>query len=144
MSGKPGQRGIKPTVPLTDARPGDDLAALLDGRCRWVKVGRARELERSTDLGGADQLSAAARSLIRRLINVELWIEATEARILGGPAADDDELVMLWLAAVKVHMQLSARLGLQRRAKPVETLQQYMSRKAQEAPQPPPETPTDA
>ena len=130
MSGKPGQLSDKPAVPPADALPGDDLAALLDGRCRWVKAGRARELERMTDLGGPNQLSAAARSLIRRLINVELWIEAAEARILGGGRADDVELVSLWLQAVKVHAALSVRLGLKRRAKDVPTLQEVLQGKA--------------
>ena len=132
MSGKRGMTSNKPAAPPADARPGDDLSALLDGRRRWLKAGRAREQERSTDLGGADQLSAAQRSLIRRLVNVELWIEATEARVLGGPAADDDELVTLWLMAVKVHMQLSCRLGLKRRAKDIPTLQDYLRQKSLE------------
>jgi hypothetical protein len=127
----------KPATPPADARPGDDLTTLLDGRRRWLKAGRAREQERSADLGGADQLSAAQRSLIRRLVNVELWIEATEARILGGSAADDDELVTLWLMAIKVHMQLSVRLGLKRRAKDVPTLQDYLRQKAAEKEQEP-------
>lgn len=144
MSGKRGMTSDKPAAPPADARPGDDLTALLDGRRRWLKAGRAREQERMTDLGGADQLSAAQRSLIRRLVNVELWIEATEARILGGPAADDDELITLWLTAVKTHMLLSSRLGLQRKARDVPTLQEYLAHKAQEAQQPTqPEEPHD-
>lgn len=119
MSGIKGMTSTKPAAPPLDSRPGDDFSTLLDGRRTWMKQGKAREAERIADLGGPEAVSAAMHSLVRRLVNVELWIEATEARILGGPLADDDELVGLWLKAVKVHESLSARLGLKRYAREV-------------------------
>jgi hypothetical protein len=99
----------------------------LDGRT--VAARRARDLAAalSTDLGG-DDLSVAQRQLVTRAAMLGAFIEDCEARWLAG----DDVDVTAWLSAIDRQRRTLMALGLERRARPVPSLTEYLEMKAAE------------
>jgi hypothetical protein len=77
------------------------------------------------DMGGLDQCSEIKIGLLRRLAATTVQAEMLEARMVNGEAVDVSTLCTLASTA----MRLSSRLGLERQAKPVETLHEYLSRR---------------
>jgi hypothetical protein len=81
------------------------------------------------DMGGLDQCSEIKLGLLRRLAATTVQCELLEAQMVNGQPVDIATLCTL----ASTSMRLSVRLGLERRAKPVETLQAYLTRTADEA-----------
>jgi hypothetical protein len=126
MAGKPGQRSRKATeVP---AKYATDFLTTLDGRVRVARTLRERLASILTDLGGADALSHAQRSLAKRAVHVEGLLEGIEAKLATGEVVD----VMPYLAAINTLMGLFTRLGLKRVARDVSPLRELLAKRAPE------------
>lgn len=79
----------------------------------------------SEDLGGADRLSEAQRSLVRRVASLEVELERLEGAMAVGESIDLDA----YGRAANTVRRLLETLGIERKAKTVEvTLADIMSR----------------
>jgi hypothetical protein len=97
----------------------------VDGRTFWVRRFRDLIALHTSDLGGSDQVSAAEQSIIRRVACLSVELERMEMMF----AQHDAEP---WRLEVYSRMagnlrRLLESVGLQRRAKPVQTLQDYLA-----------------
>jgi hypothetical protein len=79
-----------------------------------------------SDLGGEDAASQAEKSIIRRAATLTVALEQLETRFAEAGEALPDELDLYQRAAGNLRRLLES-LGLERRARPVETLQEYWS-----------------
>lgn len=95
----------------------------LDGRTQIARVIRDRLAELQTDLGGRDALSYQQRSLTKRAIWLEAVIEQQEIQLSKGEEIDQGKLTQ----AVNSLIGLLKTLGLQRQARDVPTLHEYLS-----------------
>jgi hypothetical protein len=95
---------------------GSALLPGVDGRSTWVR--RAKEIiaDHISDLGGADNCSAAERSLIRRASTLSVELERLEVRFAS---ADEVNVVNLeaYGRASNTLRRLLEAVGLQRRSK---------------------------
>lgn len=100
----------------------------LDGRTQTAKVLRQRLADLVSDLGGESRLSYAKRSLCRRAIWLEAWIETQEASAAEG----EDVAIGQQVQAVNALIGILKTLGLDREAAEVPTLTEYLAAKAAE------------
>jgi hypothetical protein len=96
----------------------------LDARTAAAKAARHLIETLSSDMGGDDQLSVGQRQLVHRAALCGAIIADFEARWVAGQTIPLNE----YLSAVNVQRRVLATLGLERRAKPVETLAEYLAR----------------
>jgi hypothetical protein len=99
--------------------------ALLDGldqRSRVAKLLRERYAALTNDQGGLGQLSYQRRSLCWRFVHLEAWIEGQERMLAESKTIDESR----YLAALNSYTGLLGRLGLDRRARPVQPLSEYL------------------
>jgi hypothetical protein len=99
----------------------------IDQRNSWVR--RAKELiaDHISDCGGADNTSAAERSLIRRGAVLTVELERLELKFAQAGEASVDDLDLYQRTAGNLRRLLEA-VGLQRRAKNVTpTLAEYLA-----------------
>lgn len=104
----------------TNHRPG--WLDSLDGRYNIARELRARFDEVCNDLGGADRLSYAQRSLAERALWLEYWLSQQEQKLAKG--ADFD--VSRWIQAANSLQGIYTRLGLERRTCEAPDLQTYL------------------
>ena len=98
----------------------------LDGRTAIAQEMRERFRAFTDDLGGADTLSYAKRSLVERALWLEFWLAQQEQALAGGSDFD----VGKWTQAANALQGILSKLGLDRRAKDVPSLNEYLARKA--------------
>jgi hypothetical protein len=108
-----------------------DWIERLDGRSTLARVVTERLTALEADLGGRDFLSYQRRSLIKRAVFMEAVIERTEAALARGEEVDHGKLTQ----AVNSLIGLYKTLGLERVARDVPTLHQYIREKQQAAQQ---------
>jgi hypothetical protein len=116
---------------LLAALPADYSADWLERFDKRTKVWRAandREQALVSDAGGAENLSHAKRSLIRRAVFLELLAETQEMRFTAGEPLD----IGAYTQAFNSMLGAYRVLGLERQAKPAESLDSYMARVAAE------------
>ena len=77
----------------------------------------------TNDLGGADSLSYAERSLCERALWLEYWLATQEKALANGGEFD----VGRWVQAANSLQGIFAKLGLKRVAKDVPTLNEWMA-----------------
>ena len=119
MAGKLGQKSTLLTeVPESYQ---EDFLAGMDRRSRVARVLRQRLVELQTDLGGADSISYARRSLCKRAVHIEAVIEAKEEALARGDEVDLGPYVQ----AVNSLIGLYKTLGLERCARDV-SLGEYL------------------
>lgn len=94
----------------------------LDSRYGLSRELRARFDAVCADLGGADRLSYMQRSLIERALWLEHWLATQESSLAKG--ADFD--VGRWVQAANSLQGIFNRLGIERRAKEVPSLTEYL------------------
>jgi hypothetical protein len=139
------QRRAKPVAtPKYRPQPGDQrygrsrvsngsvLLPGIDQRSTWVR--RCKDIIAShlSDLGGADNTSAAERSIVRRAAVLTTELERLEARFALAGEADSDDLDLYQRTAGNLRRLLEA-VGLQRRARTVEpTLADILNEEAAE------------
>jgi hypothetical protein len=113
---------------------GNKLLVGVDGRSPWVR--RCRDVIRLhlSDLGGEDNTSEAARSLVRRAAVLTTELEMLEARFaLADGAVSADDLDLYQRTANSLRRLLEA-VGLQRRSRDVSpTLAEYLASKQRDA-----------
>jgi hypothetical protein len=97
----------------------------LDGRLGLARDLRARFDEIAADLGGIETLSYARRSLIERALWAEFWISRQERDLAEGREID----VGRYTQAVNSLQGLFSRIGLDRVAKRVPSLSEYLKRR---------------
>jgi hypothetical protein len=103
----------------------------VDGRSLWVR--RLRDLINlyTTDLGGAENCSAAERSLIQRASCLTVELEFMESRFAAAGSATPEQLNLYAVVAGTLRRLLQT-VGLQRRAKDITpTLQEYLKEAAE-------------
>ena len=98
----------------------------LDGRTAIAQEMRERFRAFTDDLGGADTLSYAKRSLVERALWLEFWLAQQEQALAGGSDFD----VGKWTQAANALQGILSKLGLDRRAKDLPSLNEYLARKA--------------
>lgn len=101
----------------------------LDGRTLIAADLRARWQEFTDDLGGADRLSYAQRSLVERALWLEHWLHLQEQALANDTPEEFDS--GKWTQAVNSLQGILVKLGLERRQKDVTDLQSYINGKAQ-------------
>jgi hypothetical protein len=125
MAGKPGQRSTKALVPPKEYRK--SRIDQLDGRYRAVKALKSRQQQLAADLGG--DLSYQKQSLTCRVVCLESWIEQQEQKLIAGQPINET----LWLSALNCFTGLIGRLGIERQARPIKSLAQYLQDQTKES-----------
>lgn len=97
----------------------------LDGRTAIAQEMRERYATMTQDLGGADQLSYQQRSLVERALWLEYWLRTQEHELAGGKEFD----VSRWIQAANGLQGILSKLGLERKAKPVQSLSEYLAKR---------------
>jgi hypothetical protein len=123
------ERSPKPLATIPD-RYSPDFADRLDGRTTIAKAIRERIEAIETDMGGADGLSHARRSLVRRVVWLEAIIEHSEQKLAAGEGIDLGGHTQ----AINSLLGLYRLIGLERRARSVERLRDVMRGDAPEQP----------
>ncbi len=118
-------RSPKPLATIPD-RYSPDFAERLDKRTSIAKAIIERIGTIETDMGGAEALSHARRSLIRRTVWLEAIIEHSEQKLAAGEGIDLGGHTQ----AINSLLGLYRLLGLERRARPVERLRDVMRAEA--------------
>lgn len=94
----------------------------LDGRMAVAQVMRDRFRAFTDDLGGADHLSYAQRSLVERALWLEYWLADQEQNLARGTEFD----VGKWVQAANSLQGILTKLGLDRVAHEVPDLAEYL------------------
>ena len=95
----------------------------LDGRTGVAVIMRERYRAFTDDLGGADVLSYAQRSLVERALWLEYWLAQQEQCLATGGEFE----VGKWTQAANSLQGILSKLGLQRVAKDVPDLGKYLA-----------------
>ena len=85
----------------------------LDKRTALAQAMSERYLEFTDDLGGADSLTYAKRSLVERVLWLEYWLAQQEGALAQGEEFD----VGRWTQAVNALQGILSKLGLERQDK---------------------------
>jgi hypothetical protein len=98
-----------------------------DGNSAWSRRFRDLAAQHAADLGGADTLSEAQSSLIRRVAAIEVELERQEGRMSLGEGVDLDA----YTRAAGHLRRLLETLGIERRARDVTppSLRDYLANK---------------
>lgn len=100
----------------------------MDGRRALVQHMRSRVEGIADDLGGRDGLSVMQLSLIERFVFLEYWIhEAERTAIEGGEFSPG-----AWIQAYNSLQGAAKTLGIERKARQVPSLQEYLQAKREE------------
>jgi hypothetical protein len=100
--------------------------AQLDGRTGVAQAMRERYTAFTNDLGGAASLSYAQLSLVSRALWLEYWLQQQEQSMAAGGEVD----IGRWTQGVNSLQGILAKLGLQRQARDVPSLGEYMKQRA--------------
>jgi len=98
----------------------------LDGRLAVAQVMRERYRAFTDDLGGADRLSYAQRSLVERALWLEYWLADQEQSLARGNEFD----VGKWVQAANSLQGILTKLGLDRVAREVPDLADFLKSRA--------------
>ena len=97
----------------------------LDGRLSLARDLRERFDAVCSDLGGIDRLSYMQRSLVERGLWLEYWLSQQERELAGGNPFD----VGKWVQAANSLQGIYSKLGLQRQARDVPSLAEYLAKR---------------
>jgi hypothetical protein len=100
---------------------GSALLPGIDGRSPWVRRCKDVIAAHLSDLGGADNCSAAERSTIRRAAVLTTELERMEAQFASAGEASAEDLDIYARIAANLRRMLEA-IGLQRRSRDVTSL----------------------
>ena len=98
----------------------------LDRRTGIAQAMHGRYRALTDDLGGAAALSYAQRSLAERALWLEYWLAQQEQALAEGKEFD----VSRWIQAANSLQGLLAKLGLERRARDVPSLHEFLAKGA--------------
>lgn len=107
---------------------GTRLLPTVDGRSLWAR--RLRDFINlyQQDRGGADVLTTAEQSMIRRISTLQVELEHLEIKFAGNGEATADELPLYGRTANTLR-RLTETIGIERRPRDVTTLDQYLREK---------------
>ena len=114
-----------PKEPPVSAKFANGWLDDLDGRLILAKELRQRYQTLTNDLGGVDCLSYAQRSLCERALWLEYWLATQEKELANGDEFD----VGKWVQAANSLQGIFAKLGLERVARNVPDLQDWIKRR---------------
>jgi hypothetical protein len=95
----------------------------MDQRSSLARQLHSRLLGISDDQGGSEAMSVIARSLAERYVHAEALAVAIEARAAAGEQFDTPQ----YLAILDRLARLGQALGLERKARPVQSLAEYIA-----------------
>jgi hypothetical protein len=101
---------------------GKDVLPHTDGRSLIVRRFRDVASALLADAAGEDQCSEARRQLIRRFAAGAVLAEQLESRLANGEQIDVSE----WALLSSTLTRLAGKIGIDRRQKPVPTLDEYL------------------
>lgn len=104
--------------------------AKMDGRFELARTLKGSYEEITSDLGGVEGLSHIKRSLVERFVWLEFIMRGIELQIAEADKKDSAELLGRWVQAVNSLTGLARSLGLERKAKNIESLQTYVAKKS--------------
>ncbi len=107
---------------------GERALAEVDGRSTQMRRLRDYQYAQTSSLGGEDNISHAERMLISRASMLGLLCETLEAQYLSSGALPQTELDN-YFRNVGVLTRVLLALGLERRARPVQSLNEYIAEK---------------
>lgn len=113
-------------TPNPPERYSPDWLTSLDGRTQVAQVLKQRQQELCDDLGGLTQLSYQQRALVDRALFLEYHLQQEEMKLATGQEFDSGR----WVQSCNALLGVFRTLGLQRQAKTLPALQQYMRGKA--------------
>ena len=113
-----------PKLPTPPRKFTQGWLADLDGRTDTAKQMRERFASFTQDLGGAERLSYAQRSLVERALWLEFWLASQERELAEGKEFD----VGKWVQAANSLQGIMSKLGLERVAREVPSLREYIQR----------------
>jgi len=99
-----------------------------DGRSAWARRMRDLIALHLSDLGGEDNVSEAEKSIVRRVATLTVELERMESAFAEAGEALPEQLDLYQRTAGNLRRLLET-VGIARRAKPVETLQEYLKSK---------------
>ena len=99
----------------------DLLAGDVDHRAAWVRRLRDLILAHTSDLGGADNISAAEQSIVRRASMLELQLELLETTFAENDGMASSHQLLLYQRTANSTRRLLEAVGLKRRAKDITT-----------------------
>jgi len=102
----------------------------LDGRLSLARELRQRYQELTDDLGGADQLSYQRRTLAERAVWLEYHLSRQEQALAEG---GEDFNAGQWVQSCNALVGLLKTLGLDRAARDVPSLAEYLAQRASNA-----------
>lgn len=102
-----------------------DWLQTLDGRTALAALMRSRHTALCNDLGGADRLSYPQLTLIDRALFLQYWLEQEEQKLATGGDFDAGK----WVQACNSLSGLFSKLGLERKAREVPALRDYLDNK---------------
>ena len=82
----------------------------------------------TSDLGGEAELSEGQRQIIRRIASLSVWCESEEAKMAAGMKIDINE----FQRTANSLRRLVESLGIERKAKTIPSLAEYMEKKRRE------------
>jgi len=113
----------------------DDFLSTMDGRGEVTRTLRQRLGQLVADLGGFSNLSYMEQSLCKRIVHLERSIEKRELSLAHGGECDET----VYLSSINVLSGLFGKIGLKRRARKIQSLEDYLKRPPPEPqPAPPP------
>lgn len=116
-------KGGRKAYGRTSVANGNALLFGVDGRSIWVKRLRETLADYESDIPDA---STAERSIVRRACVLTIELERLERKFALAGEASDGDLDLYQRTAGNLRRLLEA-VGLQRRAKPVPSLQEYLA-----------------
>jgi hypothetical protein len=103
-----------------------------DGRSAWARRMRDLISLHVSDLGGEANVSEAEKSIVRRVATLTVELERMEMAFAEAGEASPEQLDLYQRVSNSMRRMLET-IGLERRAKPVESLQEYLAKKNNEA-----------
>lgn len=97
----------------------------LDYRTALARQMRDRYKSLTDDMGGVDALSYAQRSLCERALWLEYWLSQQEKELAEGGELD----VARWTQGCNSLQGILYKLGLERKARDVPSLQEFMAKR---------------
>jgi hypothetical protein len=103
-----------------------------DGRSAWARRMKDLIALHLSDLGGEANVSEAEKSIVRRVATLTVELERMEMAFAEAGEASPEQLDLYQRVSNSMRRMLET-IGLERRAKPVESLQEYLAKKNNEA-----------
>jgi hypothetical protein len=98
-----------------------------DQRNPWIRRAKDIAAAHTADLGGDDNVSEAQRSLVRRIAILTLQSEMLESKFAQARGDAEPRDLDLYIRASGNLRRLVQTIGLERRAKPVPTMREFLA-----------------